>query len=125
MAGKKVRKGLKIMALTWKDGATTILALLVIGFSYLMATGYKFPLIASYRWATVVLLILGIGMCALGSATPNAQSSWITMSNVLGALAFILILAGIITGVKMVFVALSGTIILLWIISTLRHLLGF
>ncbi len=112
------------MALTWKDGATTILALLIIGFSYLIVTGSKFPLISGYRWASVVLLILGIGMCALGSAVPTAQSGWITFSNVLGSLAIILILAGIMTGSKMVFLMLSGTIVLLWIVATLRHLLG-
>jgi peptidoglycan/LPS O-acetylase OafA/YrhL len=113
------------MALTWKDAITTLLALLVIGFSYLMAIGYKIPLITSYRWATVVLLVLGIGMCASGSAASNNQSSWITFASVFGSLAMILILAGIITGSKMVFLALSGTIVVLWLVATLRHFLGF
>jgi hypothetical protein len=112
------------MALTWKDGATTILALLVLGFSYLMATGYKFPLISSYRWATVVLLVLGIGMCALGSARLDTQSNWISLANILGVVAFILIIAGIITGSKMIFLSLSGTIVVLWLVATMRHLLS-
>lgn len=111
------------MSLTWKDGVTTLLALLVIGFSYLMTTGYKFPLISGYRWATVVLLVLGIGMCALSSATPNMQSAWITFATVLGSVALILIIAGLITGSKMIFLTLSGTIVLLWLVASIRHLL--
>jgi hypothetical protein len=110
------------MSLTWKDGITTLLALLVIGFSYLMTIGYKLPLISGYRWATAVLLILGIGMCALSSARPDIQSNWISLANILGVVAFILIIAGIITGSKMIFLSLSGTIVILWLVATMRHL---
>lgn len=113
------------MALTWKDGVTTLLAFLVIGFTYLMAIGYKMPLTIGFRWATVVLLVLGIGMCALSSYTPGSTPSvWITFASVLGSLALILILAGIVTGSKMIFITLGVTIFLLWLVATLRHLLG-
>lgn len=110
------------MALTWKDLATTILAILVAGFSYLMVTGYRLPLISGYRWATLVLLILGIAMCAMSSA--NQGGPWIIAASVLGVITLLLIVASFIMGTKTIFIALSGTILLLWAIATLRHLIG-
>lgn len=112
------------MALTWKDAITTILAVLVAWFSYLMVSGYKFPLISGYRWATLVLLILGISMCAFSSAGPTSGGPFITISSALGIAAFILIIAGFIFGTKTIFLITTGIILLLWLIATLRHLLG-
>jgi hypothetical protein len=112
------------MALSWKDLVTTILAAVTIGFSYLMITGYKFPLISGYRWATMVLLILGIGMCALSSATPGASGIYITVASGLGILALILIIAGFIFATKTIFLATVTVIILLWAVATFRHLIG-
>lgn len=110
------------MALTWKDFVTTALALITAGFSYLMVTGYKFPLISGYRQATLVLLILGIGMCALSSPTPVTGNLFIMLASVLGFIALILIIAGFIFGTKNIFLALTGIIILLWFIATFRHI---
>lgn len=112
------------MALTWKDLTTTALVALTGLFSYLMVTGYKFPLISGYRWATLVLLVLGIGMCALSSATPGAGGTYTTIASGLGIVAFILIIAGFIFGTKTIFLATTGVIILLWAIATFRHLIG-
>ncbi len=112
------------MALTWKDLTTTLLAALVAAFSYLQLTGYQFPLISGYRWAIVVLLILGIGMCALSSATPGASGPFIVIASVLGVLSLILIIAGLIMGTKTMFLAVAGVILVLWAIATLRHIIG-
>lgn len=121
------------MVLNWKDLTTSALALLVAGFSYLMVTGYKpslpayavkFPMVSGYRWATLVLLILGIGMCALSSATPGASGIYMKVAGGLGITALILIIAGFIFGTKTIFLLTAGVIILLWAIATFRHLTG-
>lgn len=111
------------MSLTWKDGVTTLLAGIVAVFTYLMATGYPVPYISGFRWATLVLLVLGMGMCAFSSAAPSGTSPWITLATVLGVLAIILVIMGFVTGAKTVFIVLGGTILLLWLIATTRHLL--
>lgn len=113
------------MNMTWKDGLTTFLSVVVMAFSYLMVSGYKFPMITSYRWATAVLMLLGVGMCALSSYKPGTQSGWISFASVLGSIAIVLILATFITGSKMLFIALSGTIVVLWLGTTIRHFLKF
>jgi hypothetical protein len=111
------------MALSWKDAVTTFLALIVFGFSYSIAQGIHIPFVPNFRIATLVLLILGIGMCAMSSA--NGQSSpYVTALGVLGFLSLTLIIAGIITGAKVVFLATAGTILLLWLLATVRHAVG-
>lgn len=110
------------MALTWKDLVNTGLVVLIAAFSYMMVTGYKFPLISGYRWATLVLLVLGIGMCALSS--PGTGGMLLSIAGVLGIIAFILIVAGFIFGTKIIFLTTTGVIILLWIIATARHMFG-
>lgn len=113
------------MNLSIKDLVASVLAIISIGFSYLMVTGYKFPLITNYRWATAVLLVVGIAMCALSGWDPSgAKSWWITLSSVLGALAIILIIAGIVTGAKTIFMLLAGTIVVLWLLTTVHHMFG-
>lgn len=112
------------MSVSWKDLTNTALALFIAGFSYLMVTGYKFPLISGYRLATVVLLVLGIAMCALSSATPGDSGMYMKFASGLGILAFILIVVGFIFGTKIIFLATTGVIILLWAMATFRHLIG-
>lgn len=111
------------MSLTWKDLITTSLAGITIWFSYLVLIGYKFPIIVGYRWATLILLILGVGMCAFSSAS-GASGMFITIASGLGVLALILVVLGLIFGTKFLFISLLTVIIALWIVSTLRHLIG-
>jgi hypothetical protein len=121
--GKSSSRTADKMALTFKDAITTILAILTTSFSYFVVTGYKFPLISGYRTATVVLLILGIGMCAL-SSTNNGKGLFIVTASALGILALILTVAILIFGTKQLFLALTGTILLLWLVATIRHATG-
>ncbi len=112
------------MVLTWKDLVTTILAILVAAFTYLMVKGYEFPIITGYRSAILVLLGLGIGMCALSSVGPGVGGPWIILASALGVLSLVLIVAGLIMGTKLMFLAVAGTILALWLIATTRHLIG-
>lgn len=113
------------MALTVKDLLTTILALVVTGFAYLTISGYQLPLISGYRWATGVLLVLGIIMCSLGSPSGMTfENPWMIATTILGIISLIIIIAGLIMGIKTVFLAVAGTILILWALSTIRHLIG-
>lgn len=116
------------MSLTWKDGVTTLLALLVAGLYFGRTTsGMTLPLISDgYRWAIVALAIIGIGMCSFSSpATTSGTNMFIVLAGVLGVSALILIIYGLVTGAKIAFTLLTATILLLWLISTVRHLFAW
>lgn len=114
------------MLLSWKDGITTLLAVLLAGFTYLMYSGLTLPFNWSYRAGTVFLLILGIGMCALSSPTTGggAKSPLVMLAGVMGIMSFGLIIFSLITGTKTAFIVTASVILLLWMVATIRHLLG-
>lgn len=111
------------MMLTIKDLYTSVLAFLVFAFSYNMYLGNKVPFITGYRSGMFVLLVLGIAMCATGARTTSG-SAWVTVTGGLAIVTALLIVAGLITGAKMIFFVTSGAIIMLWVITTIRHALN-
>ena len=112
------------MALTWKDLITTILAAAVFGLYYAMSKGMSIPLVSGYRSAILVLLIVGMSMCAFSSANISQGNMFIKVASILGIVAFALIIYGLITGAKIAFTLLTAIILLLWLIATMRHVVG-
>jgi hypothetical protein len=114
------------MTLTYKDFITTLLAATTTGFAYLMTTGYKFPIISGYRAGIVVLLAIGIAMCAFGSRVTEGVWSgpWVVTASVLGIAALVVAIVGLVTGTKVMFLTLAGIMVTLWVVATLRHLIG-
>jgi hypothetical protein len=116
------------MNFTWKDIITTILVGGIAWVNYMMIKGVNLPILTNQRWGILLLGIVGIIMCALGSPPAVVGSSesapWMTAAGVLGVISLILIVVGLITGNRTIFVLLSGTILLLWLVSTTRHMLG-
>lgn len=110
------------MGLSWKDAVTTLLASAVLGISYAMTKGIEMPIITNYRWGIAALGIIGIAMCAFSGGTTGGTSSLIVIANVLGFIAFGLIVYGLISGTKIAFILLTITILTLWAIATFRHL---
>lgn len=108
--------------LTIKDAIATILTGFTALFAYLTVDGFRFPMVTNYRIASLVLLIVGIGMCASFSNTQNTTNqTMMTLAGILGGAALILVIAGLITANKIVFILLAADIIVLWAITTLRH----
>jgi hypothetical protein len=110
------------MALTWKDLITTLLAggTVATYFAYVNSTG-------GYRIPVLILAIIGIAMCAFSGGvgtTTGGTNPYIVVASILGVAALILIVYGLITGAKIAFVLLAGTMLLLWIVATLRHALN-
>ena len=111
--------------LTWKDGVTTLLALLIVGLLYVQTTAaIQLPIIgSSYRLSIVALAIIGIAMCAFSGGT-TGTSPFITIASILGVVSLVLIIYGLITGTKIAFLALTAVILVLWVVATVNHLLG-
>lgn len=116
-------KGGERMALSLKDLYTTLLATGVIGYIYAVMQQLHVPFVSNYRIGILLLAFAGILMCATG-ADPTLTGGWKTVAGGLGMLAFVLTIAGLILGTQTALYALAAVIILLWALSTARHLFG-
>lgn len=105
------------MTLTRKDAvATSLTGLAVLAF---LATheGWNVPLIGdSHRWATAVILVLGVGACATGARRVTS-----TLFSVLGGAAFVFGALALITGSLTPLSLLVADMVVMWAITTLRH----
>src|SRR5438477_12948627 len=108
------------MTLTRKDlMATTLTALIVLTYA---ATheGWSVPLVGdSRRWATGVILLLGMGTCGLGS---KVSRTTMTLFAVLGSLALVFAVLAFWTASLTPLSLLVADVVLLWALSTVRHL---
>jgi hypothetical protein len=110
--------------LTWRDGLTTILAVLVVAVTLSAIRGWDWPLIGSDRSAVGVLGVLGYAMC-YAAAVPKTflsmKGGYRTVASVLGAAALVLVVAGLVWPGKTWIVVIAIDILALWGIATARH----
>jgi hypothetical protein len=115
------------MRLTWKDGVSTVLAVATIGVALAVVQERGWPLLGSYRSGAVVLLVMGLGMCALGGSTVDKSKThgpyFATMS-VLGFFALGFAIWAMIADAEGPFLGLAITSVLMWLISTMHHAVG-
>jgi len=108
------------MSLTRRDAASTVLAALV-ALVYLSNThDWGVPLLTSNRWAAGAVLVLGLGMCSLGSASEGATPMVVVLS-VLGVAALALTVVALANGAQWALGLLALDTVVLWVGSTLRH----
>jgi hypothetical protein len=105
------------MTLTRKDAvATTLTGLAVLAF---LATheAWNVPLIGgSHRWATAVIMLLGVGACSVGARRVTSA-----LYGVLGGAAFVLGALALITGSLTPLSLLVADMVVMWAIATVRH----
>jgi len=114
------------MGLTWKDGVTTLLAVAVAVVYQALASGWAVPVVGDARGASLVLGIVGLAMCIIGAdatAMTTRDRATVTAS-ILGGAAAVLTIGALITGWPTLALLLAADILLLWIVSTLRHAIG-
>jgi hypothetical protein len=116
------------MGITWRDGVNTVLAGLVGAIGLAVTGEWGWPLLGSYRSGTVALGIVGIAMCSFSgwgtaAATERPGRGTVAVGSVLGGLALVLIVAGVIVGSELLFMALAVDTLALWLIATIRHAL--
>jgi hypothetical protein len=113
------------MGLTIKDFITTLCAAGVGFVFYAQTQGMKLPVISNYRMASLIVLIIGFFMCAFGSRVTYPVSASNPVAWIIGILGFVVLaigILGIITGNKVIFGILAGTILFMWLVTTVRHL---
>jgi hypothetical protein len=72
----------------------------------------------SHRWAAGAILLLGIATCGLGSPGKDKATKFLAT---LGVLAFVLAILALATGSLTPLSLLVADIVILWAMSTLRH----
>jgi hypothetical protein len=111
------------MSLTRKDGLATALAVLVALVYLSNSQDWGVPLLTSNRWATGAILVLGMGMCALGQAsTEEPRTFAVTILSLLGAAALAFAVIAFWTDAQWALALLALDTIVLYAGATLRHL---
>lgn len=114
------------MRLTWRDGAATLLAALVVAVLLALTQGWSWPLLGDYRAGIVALTIIGFGMCVVGAQVADADAfkqPFVQLASVLGVGALALVLFGLIFATQAIFVGLGITVLALWVLTTVDHAL--
>jgi hypothetical protein len=114
------------MQLTWRDGAATVLAALVVAVMLALTQAWSWPLLGDYRAGVVALTIIGFGMCATGAGAMQASAfrqPFTIVASLLGVVALGLVVLGLIYATQTLFVALGITLLALWVVTTVDHVL--
>jgi hypothetical protein len=107
------------MTLSRKDLAATGLTALVVATFFASHEGWNVWLVGdSHRWAAGVILVLGVMTCGLGSPGHGAATRLLAA---LGVLALVLAVVALATGSLTPLSLLVVDVVLLWAVSTLRH----
>ena len=116
------------MKLTFRDATTTALAALVVAATVAVTQGWAWPMLGSTRAGIVAVGILGVAMCSIGTRTEDMATKeafvhhpGMILGSALGAVALVLLIAGLIVGTEALLVALASVLVLLWAIATIRH----
>jgi hypothetical protein len=111
------------MRLTWRDGVTMLLALLVVGTFAAYATDSAIPVLNDARGVTLLIGIVGLSMCIVGGSgeTIGSKDAFTIPAGILGGAALVLIIAGLVTGWPIAVTFLVADTLILWALSTVRH----
>jgi len=111
------------MSLSWKDGVATLLIAASGVIAYAKIKNFDWPLLASWRLPIIGILLLGFGTCiVVGSGVVPSKDGWTVTASVLGGLAFLLAIIGLIANSKLMFVMLFADMLALWAIATIHHM---
>jgi hypothetical protein len=107
------------MTLTRKDVVATVLTLLAVLAFFATHEGWGVPLIDdSHRWAAGAISLLGIATCGLGMPAKGVATRLLAA---LGVTALLLAVLALATGSLTPLSLLVVDIVVLWMLSTLRH----
>ncbi len=107
------------MMLGRKDVGATALTALVVATFFAAHEGWDVWLVGdSHRWAAGVILLLGVASCGLGSP---GQGAAMRLLATLGVLALVLGVLALVTASLTLLSLLVVDIVVLWALSTLRH----
>jgi hypothetical protein len=115
------------MRLTWHDAVATVLVAAATALYLAFRAGVDAAFVSGPRVLAVVVFVLGVSACAAGGGgvvpadAHDAQTAWTRAFGVHGAIAFVLMLLVLITANTGLLAVLTGLVVLLWLVTTVRH----
>jgi hypothetical protein len=118
--------------LTWRDGVAAVCAVLIGLVTLAVVDSWQWPLLGSYRAASVALFVLAVPMCAVGgNAFWNSvafehpvqafRDPFLAVSMVLAPVAITVVVGAVVAGTQGWFLALGAIIGTKWLVATIRH----
>jgi hypothetical protein len=115
---------MSMMRLTWRDGASTLLTAAVVGLYWAYLADANLPLVAGPRALAGTVMVIGLAACAIGGGDLTAATERSRYGRVMGAFAAVPGVAGlvtIITGDTVALAIMVGSVVVMWLIATIRH----
>jgi hypothetical protein len=113
------------MRLTRRDGIATLAVAAVAALYWAYRSGTDLSLLSGPRALSIAVFVLGVTACAIGGNTigpgQDKQPRWAQIYGIHGALAFVLMVLVLITGSSTLLAVLVGLVLLLWLLTTVRH----
>lgn len=110
------------MAITWRDGITTLAAAtaVLVGQAYFHEWGW--PLVHELSWAIAIVAALGFVIFYFSFAMDDNQGvGWSAMAYVSSLLAAGLAAGGVLTESAIFLVLAMIVVVLFWLVSVVRH----
>jgi len=105
------------MTLTRKDAVATGLTGLAVLTYVATHEAWNVPLVGgSHRWATAVILALGIATCSVGAKRVDSP-----LFGILGGAAFVFGVLALVTGSLTPLSLLIADMVVMWALTTFRH----
>jgi hypothetical protein len=111
------------MRITWRDGATTLLAALVALIFAAYTLGWSVPIVDDARGAILAIGLIGLGMCIVGASPSSmtSKSGYTALMSALGVAALLLVIVGVVTGWPVVVALIAINTVVMYAIATTRH----
>ncbi len=121
------------MRLSWRDGVATLFIVLAGLVTLAVASSWDWPLLGGYRSGVIALFVLAQPICQVGGAdfwqgeagrhpVRAARDPFIAVAMALGVAALVLTVGGLIAASRTWFLALAAVMGVMWIVTSLRHL---
>ncbi len=117
------------MGLGWRDAIATLLVAAAVAVTLSVVIGWNWPLIGDARAAVIALFVLSYPSCLVAQAPARIATAmrhgatwgpFLVIATVLGAVALLLLIAGVITNSVTVLVGTATLVVAIWAV-TIAH----
>jgi hypothetical protein len=120
------------MGLSWRDGIATLLVSAAVAVTLSVVYGWNWPLISDARAGVLALFVLSYPSCLVAQAPARMAAAirrgatwgpFLVIATVLGAVALLLLIAGVITNSVAVLVSAAIVVVAVWAVTIAHRLM--